>query len=34
MTYALLTIAIIAEVIGTLALKQSDGFSNSNPRSL
>jgi small multidrug resistance pump len=31
MAYALLTIAIIAEVIGTLALKQSDGFSKLQP---
>ena len=31
MAYALLTIAIIAEVIGTLALKQSDGFSKLLP---
>jgi len=31
MTYALLTVAIIAEVIGTLALKQSDGFSKLQP---
>ena len=31
MAYALLTVAIIAEVIGTLALKQSDGFSKLQP---
>jgi small multidrug resistance pump len=31
MIYALLTVAIIAEVIGTLALKQSDGFSKLQP---
>src|SRR5689334_4772603 len=31
MAYALLTLAIVAEVIGTLALKQSDGFTKLQP---
>jgi len=31
MAYALLALAIIAEVAGTLALKQSDGFSKLQP---
>jgi len=34
MGYWYLAIAIVSEVIGTLALKQSDGFSNSAPSTL